>query len=59
MKLETQPIYLQLMTVNEIIKQLTKLPSDKLIELRKTIDPETFQLELHIVLPMEPTQKGN
>jgi hypothetical protein len=29
MKLETQPIYLQLMTVNEIIKQLTKLPSDK------------------------------
>ncbi len=53
------PYKLETMTVNEIIEHLSKLPGDKLIELRSVIDPETFQLELHIVLLMEPTQKGN
>ena len=41
------------MTVTEIIEQLSKLPSDKLIELKPVIDPLSYQLELHIVLPME------
>jgi len=53
------PYKLETMTVNEIIERLSKLPGDKLIELRSVIDTETFQLELHIVLLMEPTQKGN
>ena len=44
------PYKLETMTVNEIIEHLSKLPGDKLIELRSVIDTETFQLELQICL---------
>ena len=45
------------MTVKEIIEQLSKIPSDKELEIIRGVHAQSFQLQLYIVLPMELTVK--
>jgi hypothetical protein len=39
------------MTVKEVIQELSKIPDDKVLQLKTVVDPSTFQSELHIVFP--------
>jgi hypothetical protein len=41
------------MTVKEIIEQLSKIPNDKELEIRKVIADKSLQLQLHIIVPLQ------